>query len=521
MILRAAVLLFALVAGAGVAAAATTATPTGQSPGWPCSDPPPRLPDASWLWSGAAWHADWRNDAAVNDLASAIAQRAVPQAQATTRISAFAARQGDRRAAMAALGSGLIDTIGAELRLVIDGIQRFNTRQAQLAQRIEAGYGQADSQGQAGAEARDQVRWDTEIFEDRQRLLPTMCRIPGALTQRLGVLLAAARNAAGVQASDAGYLVYVTNETAGEVSVIDPAQQVQIGRIAIGKRPRGLVVSPDRTTLYVAVSGSPIGGPGIAESSLPPPDKAADGIAVVDLASRRIVRTLRGVSDPEQIDISPDGKRLYVSSEDAGELLTLDTEGKVLSRLAVGSQPEGVTVSPDGRTLLATSEEDNKVTVVDLAGGPRVAGSVPTGARPRNSAFLPGGRALVGGEFGSSLTLIDLARPRALRTIALGSEDRPMNLRHGTGAIVYVTTGRGGKLLKIDAGDAAAPAPILASASVGERPWGLALSPDGTMAYTANGPGEDVTAVDLRTMRVMGKIASAGGPWGIAVVPTR
>jgi DNA-binding beta-propeller fold protein YncE len=156
----------------------------------------------------------------------------------------------------------------------------------------------------------EQIRWDTTIFEDRQRLLPTMCSIPGAITRRLGVLLAAARNAAGVLASDAGYLVYATNELAGEVSILDPARQVEIGRIAIGKRPRGLVASPDHRTLYVAVSGSPIGGPGVDESTLPPPDKAADGIAVVDLATRKVVRTLRGVSDPEQIAISPDGAPL-------------------------------------------------------------------------------------------------------------------------------------------------------------------------------------------------------------------
>jgi len=267
----------------------------------------------------------------------------------------------------------------------------------------------------------------------------------------------------------------------------------------------------------------------VDESTLPPPDKAADGIVVLDLATRRIVRTLRGVSDPEQVAISPDGKRLYVSSEDAGQLLTLDTQGNILARLSVGSQPEGVAVSPDGTTLLATSEEDNKVTVISLAdrgsgAGGAIAGTLPVGDRPRNSAFLGGGRAVVAGEFGASLTLIDTgkgARPRVLRTIRLSAEERPMAIRNGAGPVIYVTTGRGGKLLKIDTGDAAAAAPILASASVGERPWGLALSPDGTAAFTANGPGDDVTAIDLRNMRVTGKITSAGSPWGLAVVPTR
>ena len=41
----------------------------------------------------------------------------------------------------------------------------------------------------------------------------------------------------------------------------------------LGKRPRGIRVSPDRTQLYIALSGSPISPPGVDESKLPPPDR--------------------------------------------------------------------------------------------------------------------------------------------------------------------------------------------------------------------------------------------------------
>ena len=35
------------------------------------------------------------------------------------------------------------------------------------------------------------------------------------------------------------------------------------------------------------------------------------------------------------------------------------------------------------------------------------------------------------------------------------------------------------------------------SFEVGQRPWGIALMPGGEMAYTANGPSNDVSLVDL------------------------
>ena len=56
---------------------------------------------------------------------------------------------------------------------------------------------------------------------------------------------------------------------------------------ALGKRPRGIHASPDKKTIYVALSGSPIAGPGVDESTLPPADKTADGIGVFDIKERK------------------------------------------------------------------------------------------------------------------------------------------------------------------------------------------------------------------------------------------
>ncbi|MEQ1871617.1 MAG: hypothetical protein ABL961_16500, partial [Vicinamibacterales bacterium] len=84
--------------------------------------------------------------------------------------------------------------------------------------------------------------------------------------------------------------VYVTNETSGDLSVIDAATNAVIGTIPLGKRPRGIAASPDGTTLFIALSGSPAAPPGVDESKLPPPDRTADGIGVVDIASMKLVR---------------------------------------------------------------------------------------------------------------------------------------------------------------------------------------------------------------------------------------
>src|SRR5438067_7163807 len=57
------------------------------------------------------------------------------------------------------------------------------------------------------------------------------------------------------------YQVYVTNEKSGGLTVIDGASRKVLGTVPVGKRPRGIRVSPDGKTLFIAVSGTPIAPP--------------------------------------------------------------------------------------------------------------------------------------------------------------------------------------------------------------------------------------------------------------------
>ena len=66
-------------------------------------------------------------------------------------------------------------------------------------------------------------------------------------------------------AESTAFRVYVTNEVSGDMTVIDSATYNVIATVPLGKRPRGIHASPDRKTIYVALSGSPIGGPDVDE----------------------------------------------------------------------------------------------------------------------------------------------------------------------------------------------------------------------------------------------------------------
>src|SRR6195256_3472010 len=132
---------------------------------------------------------------------------------------------------------------------------------------------------------------------------------------------------------------YVSNEDDGTVTVIDTQRLAAIATIAVGKRPRGLVLSHDGARLYVAVSGLPKCPPPIPEEKCAklPRDLKVDGVAVIDTATLKQTRMLKGVSDPERLEISRDGHSLFVTDEDAARLSVLDVvRGRVVATIPVG-----------------------------------------------------------------------------------------------------------------------------------------------------------------------------------------
>jgi YVTN family beta-propeller protein len=312
--------------------------------------------------------------------------------------------------------------------------------------------------------------------------------------------------------------IYVTNEVSGDLSVIDSGTHRVMATVPLGKRPRGIHPSPEGKTLYVALSGSPIAGPGVDESTLPPPDKSADGVGVFDVAQNKLVRIIPGGSDPENFDVSKDGKELFIANEDTSTMSIVDIDsGKVIKSIKVGGEPEGVKVSPDGKKVFITSEEDGTIAVLDLPAG-RIVSTFKVGHRPRSIVFMPdGSRAYVNAENDGTVVVVDAKRYKMMKAISVGKPGliKPMAVLLSADATrLYVSTGRGQQVFTINTDNDS----VAGSVTVGKRPWGIAVSPDGKTLYSANGPSNDISIVDLATNTVTGTIHAGSGPWGVVVL---
>jgi YVTN family beta-propeller protein len=113
--------------------------------------------------------------------------------------------------------------------------------------------------------------------------------------------------------------------------------------------PAGFAISADGQQIYVA-------------------ENLADSIAVMDVASRRVVQRLPTGPYPYAVAITPEGT-VFVSNWGANTLSVFSrgTDGRLsaLPPLAAGRHPSALLLTPDGRRLFVASGSTDRIAVVD------------------------------------------------------------------------------------------------------------------------------------------------------------
>jgi YVTN family beta-propeller protein len=170
-----------------------------------------------------------------------------------------------------------------------------------------------------------------------------------------------------------GRRAYTANIVSGTVTQIDftvPVPQ-QVTQIQVGKQPEGIDVSPDGREVWVGQNG--------------------DGqISIIDTATSKVKETIKAGEVPIRVKFTPDGKRVLVSDPKAGELIVFDAATrKEIKRLKVEGVPVGILVAPDATRAFVAAIEANKVMVVDLT-KLEIAGAIEAGQGPDGLAWAAG-----------------------------------------------------------------------------------------------------------------------------------
>src|SRR5262249_38966015 len=119
-----------------------------------------------------------------------------------------------------------------------------------------------------------------------------------------------------------------------------------------------------------------------------------------------------------------EGRRLYVSLGQANSIAVVDVAArKLLQTVKVGAVPHGVKVTPDGKTLLVTNTADNTVSLLSLEPEAKVEATVRTGANPFEVTISPdSSTAYVSNFLGDSISVVDLHAKKTISTIRSGKQ---------------------------------------------------------------------------------------------------
>ncbi|HSE65915.1 MAG TPA: SMP-30/gluconolactonase/LRE family protein, partial [Gemmatimonadales bacterium] len=183
-----------------------------------------------------------------------------------------------------------------------------------------------------------------------------------------------------------GDVIYRYDWRQGEATLVDSLILATRQPKADGTRyPAGLAISPDDRFLYVA-------------------ENLADSLAVIDLESGRVVQRVAAGRYPYGVAVAPDG-RVCVSAWGGYEVRAFrprDGRLELSGTIRVGRHPSALLLNSTGTRLFVASASTDRIAVVDLAKAQvitqlfdTVPGGTGEGSTPNALALSPDGRRLL------------------------------------------------------------------------------------------------------------------------------
>ena len=166
---------------------------------WPCIQREVPQISAGMVWTAEPVDADdktWSRKPGVGAAVQAVTSRRKTVEEALKAVDEYAAGlKDDRKDRLTALFVGALQRLNAERRQIMAGIKRYARRQAALADLIkkksleEAELLQlaspTDAQKQRLAQLREEIAWDTRIYDEREQSLTYVCETPVLMERRL------------------------------------------------------------------------------------------------------------------------------------------------------------------------------------------------------------------------------------------------------------------------------------------------------------------------------------------------
>ena len=157
-------------------------------------------------------------------------------------------------------------------------------------------------------------------------------------------------------------------------------------------------------------------------------NSAGDNVHLIDPVTNTVVGIIHGIEAGHGAGASPDGSRIYVSDEAESTLDIVDAKSlAILKKVPLSGHPNNMAVGKDGRRVyVGIAQAPGGVDVIDTASMQRVK-TVPTEGTIHNAYVTPDGRFVVAGSIpGATINVIDAKSEEPAWTLKMDLGIRPM-----------------------------------------------------------------------------------------------
>ena len=292
-----------------------------------------------------------------------------------------------------------------------------------------------------------------------------------------------------------------TNSAGDNVSIIDPVTNKVVGEIRGIEVNHGAAAAPDGSRYYISNEGN-------------------STLDVADAKTFKVIKSIPLTGHPNNISISKDGKRVYVSISAApGAVDVIDTASLTRAKsIPVKGAVHNTYTTPDGNFVVSGSIASKTITVIDQkTEEPVWSLTMDLGIRPMAFASNPDGSTkwiFVQLSALNGFAVVDFATHKEVNRINLpalppGKAPFPVggNESHGMavtsdGKTLVVNSRLNSSVYFYSIPDLK----LVGSTEVGKSPDWVTLTPDGKTAYVANAASNSVSVVDIKSMKEVTRI---------------
>jgi YVTN family beta-propeller protein len=335
------------------------------------------------------------------------------------------------------------------------------------------------------------------------------------------------RSPIALAVTTAGNRLLSANQTSGSVSLVDIKNARVLCELKTGDKPSGVALSRDGRRGAVT-------------------HWYGYDLAILEIKDDKLTLTGRVAVGPEPrgVAITGDGSTAYVAVGVSNEVVRVDLNSKLITgRLAVGREPRGVALSPDESQLLVGNSRSQDMSVIDVKSW-KVKKTIPIDAdNLRQVAISPDGKfgyvanmknrrfpttknnIDLGWVLGQRLTRVTLDGSGTFATLSLDTQGKAASDAHG------VALSRDQKFVAVSCGGThelmifrtdLSPLPWRANSSrdliapellkkdgrhrrvlLGGRPTEIAFAPRGNLVYVANYLSDAIQVVDAESAKLV------------------